>query len=569
MEMSYDAADSSGTPPAEVARPRLWRTVVARVLFALRPLPDQGRRMRTKDSPPASSAGFGAFSSGGLIDRPARCHYWFVVTIVCAIVVVGAAVISVGRMPVPEIPAITPLFGAVVLTTDLSTGFLLLVMFRATGRTSLLVLACAYFSAGAMATLHVLTFPGVLARDSIVIGTSQSAAWSILLFWFVFGLLSLLAMILEARAPEKRVDLDKGAFAAGASLAALLVVYCGVVALVTVLVEHLPPLVQGAAFTPATFLPRYASIAMMATTVMLGLLTVGRRSKIFLWLSLAVAVMLCVNVMTLTSGGRGTLGWSFARFGWMFSASVLFLFFMGQFAGHLRTLSRVRTDLEQLVKERTADLERALHQRNLLLREVYHRVKNNIQVIDSMLFLERRRVAAEPSKDMVHDMIDVLRQRVHALGLVHQQLMSSEDMEYFDIAPFLRELVDNLGVVAGVESRGVTLTAASDRTLVNLDFAIPLGLLVADLVTSSAKDAGTRRIGVAFRHSGDGAVLTVSDDREYCKTVDAVSGAEPAQRDQGSQIAAGLVAQLDGRLEETRNGGNRVAIFLPLPAKGR
>ena len=525
--------------------------------------------MPIDDYPSSPMTSFGAGSIGSLIDHPTPRQYWSAVIAICMVVLISLSVVSFGSLPIPDIPAITPLFGAVIVTTDLSTGFLLLVMFRVTGRTSLLVLGCAYLLGGAITALHVVTFPGVLARDAVVIGTSQTAAWSILLFWFVFGFLSLLAMILECVRSPKGKDREGIALATAAALAVSLAGYGGLVMVVTHFVDRLPPLVQGSVFTSATFLPRYTSIAMMAATVMLGLFIAGRRSKIFLWVSLAVAAMFCVNLITLTSGGRGTLGWSLARVGWMFSASVLFLFFMGQFASHLHALSRVKVDLERRVQERTADLQRALHQRNLLLREVYHRVKNNIQVIDSMLFLEHRRVADRPTKDMVQDMIDVLRQRIHALGLVHQQLMSSEDMEYFDIAPFLQELVDNLGVAAGVQSRGVALTVASDRTLVNLDTAIPLGLLVADLVAASARNAGTRRISVLFRQRNLSAVLTVSDDGRQWETADAAGQAEPCLLNQRSQIASGLVAQLDGRLEITRNSGTHIAIFLPLPGKER
>jgi two-component sensor histidine kinase len=152
-----------------------------------------------------------------------------------------------------------------------------------------------------------------------------------------------------------------------------------------------------------------------------------------------------------------------------------------------------------------------------------------------MLFLERRRIADSPTKDM----IDVLRQRVYALGLVHQQLMSSDNLEYFDIAPFMRELVHNLGVSEAIQERGIKLEVKSEEVLVNLDVAIPLGLLTAELVTNSLKHANAQHISIVFQGSRDGsACLTVEDDGTDTETIDAKSTGSVLSGGQGSLIRA-------------------------------
>jgi two-component sensor histidine kinase len=341
--------------------------------------------------------------------------------------------------------------------------------------------------------------------------------------------------------------------------------------MVTRFAHLLPPLlVQGSIFTDATLLPRRISIAMMVTTVALGLVVAGRRSNIFLWLSLAITATLSINILTLTSGGRNTLGWSLGRLSWVFSSSVLFLFFMGQFASQLRFLARAKDALEQRVQERTADLSRTLQQRDLLLREVYHRVKNNMQVVDSMLFLERRRIADTAAKDM----IDVIRRRIYALGLVHQQLMASDNMEYFDIAPFMRELVHNLGLSSVIRERGIMLEVIADAVPVSLDVAIPVGLLVTELVTNSIKHTQANHISVAFWARGDAcACLLVADNGAGDATIGKISGIDlpttTLSDGQGSLIIAGLVKQLDGRITTTQANGLRTEIVLPLPKRGR
>ena len=99
-------------------------------------------------------------------------------------------------------------------------------------------------------------------------------------------------------------------------------------------------------------------------------------------------------------------------------------------------LSAAKQELEQVVEERTA----ALSQRNLLLREVYHRVKNNLQLIDSLLMMQDRKIADPQAKEALQS----LRSRISALGLVHEQLMGSADLKTFDVVPFLDDLSNNL-----------------------------------------------------------------------------------------------------------------------------
>jgi two-component sensor histidine kinase len=146
--------------------------------------------------------------------------------------------------------------------------------------------------------------------------------------------------------------------------------------------------------------------------------------------------------------------------------------------------------LEKRVAERTFELssaneqlKAAVAQRDLLLREVYHRVKNNLQVVDSIVALQARTLRDADARSALTS----LRARIHALGLVHQQLMGSSDLKSFDIAPFLRELSENL--IAGSGKDNVSIEVHADARTVSLDFAISAGLIVTELVTNSLKHA--------------------------------------------------------------------------------
>jgi len=211
-------------------------------------------------------------------------------------------------------------------------------------------------------------------------------------------------------------------------------------------------------------------------------------------------------------------------------------------------------DLERTVEERTA----ALAQRDLLLREVYHRVKNNLQVVDSLLVMQSRALTDPAARAGLR----ALRSRIFALGLVHHQLMGSGNLQTFDVAPFLTELSRNLvqsGPVAGID-----LAVRADPLDVGLDFAIPLGLLVTELVTNALKYAfpvGVGKIEVRLSHAADGVLdLAVCDNGQ---------GYEPAalldETGLGARIVRGLVGQLRGTMTIHQEGGTQCHITLPSP----
>jgi len=217
-------------------------------------------------------------------------------------------------------------------------------------------------------------------------------------------------------------------------------------------------------------------------------------------------------------------------------------------------LRDAKRDLEVVVEERTA----ALAQRDLLLREVYHRVKNNLQIVDSMLLMQGRMLADAQARAALEN----LRARVYALGLVHHQLMGSKDLETFDIAPFLEELTRHL--LAGAGGAEISLSVRAAPLRVGLDFAIPLGLLVTELVTNSIKHAfdGPGAIEVVLETpTPQEMLLRVADNGRGYDPAPA-PGATPSI---GASLVDGLVGQMNGRLTIQTEGGTCTEIRLPTP----
>jgi two-component sensor histidine kinase len=232
-------------------------------------------------------------------------------------------------------------------------------------------------------------------------------------------------------------------------------------------------------------------------------------------------------------------------------------------------IKQANAELERRVEQRTeeisatnARLSEALKQRDLLLREVYHRVKNNLQVVDGLLFMHMMQPEDAHTRDSD---LSALRARIHTLGLVHQQLMASSNLETFNIAPFLHELCGNIASGSGRD--GIELSVDAMDQDVTLDIAIPFGLIVTELVTNSLKHAfpqGSGGILVRFQrdHNGD-ACLTVSDTGDkpfdFNKKASKSSGL-------GHTILHGLVAQLGATMKTYFENGFKTEICLDLPA---
>jgi two-component sensor histidine kinase len=210
--------------------------------------------------------------------------------------------------------------------------------------------------------------------------------------------------------------------------------------------------------------------------------------------------------------------------------------------------------LEETVSVRTSQLVESNKQREALIREVYHRVKNNLQVVDSLLSMQEKRLNDSESKQA----LSTLRGRIQTFGLVHEQLMNSDDLVTFDIAPFLNQLCRN--VLSSGANSAVALSVDVMPWMVTLDFAIPLGLVATELVTNCIKHAfwqGNDRISVTLKRNSKTEVAFIVSDNGGGPVF-------PAARNEGlgMKIIRGLVGQLDGVMKISRNDGYRTEILL-------
>jgi PAS domain S-box-containing protein len=164
-------------------------------------------------------------------------------------------------------------------------------------------------------------------------------------------------------------------------------------------------------------------------------------------------------------------------------------------------------------KETAAGLRRALVEKETLLRELYHRTKNNMQVIAALLGLE---VSKDP-QDRVREVFEEVQRRIDSMALVHEMLYSSGDLSRIDLAEFVPSLARLLVSSLGDRAAKIGFSYRIGKLELTIDEAVPCGLILNELIVNAAIHAfpGGRAgtIAVEARREADGTVeIAVSDD---------------------------------------------------------
>jgi PAS domain S-box-containing protein len=221
--------------------------------------------------------------------------------------------------------------------------------------------------------------------------------------------------------------------------------------------------------------------------------------------------------------------------------------------------------LRDITARRQAEtrLHASLREKEILLQEVHHRVKNNLQVIKSLLRLQAYTVMDPALRELFHDS----QNRVQAMALVHEQLYRAHDLDHIDFATYLRELAAS--VLRSYEGRSAQITLTFDidsAVALNIDTAIPLGLILTELVSNSIKhafrDGRTGTIAVGLRSDAEGLALSVRDDG-----VGIPETLDPwATGSLGLQLVGDLTQQLGGALAIERREGACFQVHIPHPS---
>ncbi|PZO36381.1 MAG: hypothetical protein DCF19_21515 [Pseudanabaena frigida] len=166
---------------------------------------------------------------------------------------------------------------------------------------------------------------------------------------------------------------------------------------------------------------------------------------------------------------------------WFYSQETVFLY---NSDGTVKQIIGAASDITEL-KEAEVNLQSSLLEKEVLLREVHHRVKNNLSVVDSLLSMQARYVNDEEALKALSD----CQRRIHAMSLIHEQLHQSQDVSKVDFCEYLQRLVGNLYSSISFNASQIELKLDIKPTLLNVDTAISMGLIVNELLTNAFKYA--------------------------------------------------------------------------------
>jgi PAS domain S-box-containing protein len=199
--------------------------------------------------------------------------------------------------------------------------------------------------------------------------------------------------------------------------------------------------------------------------------------------------------------------------------------------------------------------------REMYIREIHHRVKNNLQIISSLLYLQ----AAHSPDPKMFDLLQESQNRVKSIALIHEKLYRSAEMAKLDFAEYVSDLVMDLFRTYGVNHTGLKIHTNIEAHL-EIDTAIPCGLIINELISNVFKHA--------FPNGGEGDLsieIKPVAPREYMLTVsDTGVGFAPgfdwrSTPTLGLKLVTDLVRQLDGSIEVDSGGGTTFRIVFREP----
>jgi len=211
-----------------------------------------------------------------------------------------------------------------------------------------------------------------------------------------------------------------------------------------------------------------------------------------------------------------------------------------------------------------ARIKASLEEKEVLLKEIHHRVKNNLQIISSLFDLQ----SGETTDETVLEMFRECRNRVRSMAMIHERLYSADDLARIDAAQYLSTLTNDLAHSYGLTSRHVNLRLQADEVYLEVDKAIPCGLIVNELVSNALK--------YAFQSEDDGEIvvqLEPVEDSSLELTVRDNGVGFPSEinfrntSSLGLRLVNSLVDQLDGEIEMSAAGGTCFAIVFPTSKK--
>lgn len=230
--------------------------------------------------------------------------------------------------------------------------------------------------------------------------------------------------------------------------------------------------------------------------------------------------------------------------------------------GLISLLSFFLYRMYQKVNSQKQVIEKALSEKDILLREIHHRVKNNLQLVSSLLTMQGRSIDDETAQKAINEG----KTRVRSMALIHQDLYNKDNLTDIGVKDYVEKLTKELFSTYKVDQQQVTLDLNVDDIDIDIDTLVPLGLIINELITNSLKyawpDDKKGKMSVTLQDQSGVLRLSVKDDG---------IGYDPRNvRDQsfGATLVTALTSQLEGEMSTSTQQGTEVILQIPTHGKG-
>ncbi|GAB3913953.1 hypothetical protein GCM10028803_58640 [Larkinella knui] len=215
------------------------------------------------------------------------------------------------------------------------------------------------------------------------------------------------------------------------------------------------------------------------------------------------------------------------------------------------------------VRESRRKIRLQSDQMALMMKELHHRVKNNLAIVSTLLKLQSKRLDDEKAVQAVR----VGQQRVEAMALIHQRLYQTDNVTSVNMRDYLTDLVESLLRAYGHQRDEFDLELVIDQPELDVDVAMPLGLIVNELATNAFKYAysGAKRprLRIALLKNGGQAGLTL-EVQDNGPGIDSTDWQQSGNRASfGKRLIASLSEQLEGRFEFSKQNGTLFRLYIP------
>jgi two-component sensor histidine kinase len=225
----------------------------------------------------------------------------------------------------------------------------------------------------------------------------------------------------------------------------------------------------------------------------------------------------------------------------------------------IRNLAAVFIEMVDRIEGREHELREAIETREAMMREIHHRVKNNLQIVTSLLNLQAKAVRGENAQRAFND----IQTRVRALALVHRYLYESEDLQSVNLAAFLKELAASLQLSYGISQEQVAIEVEADEVWDVSDRAVPLALFMTETMSNALKHAfpqGRQGVIRIVLKAGQDSLVRFSVEDNGIGLTEAQALAQGGQASLGMSLIKAFARQVDGKLTISGPPGTVVSI---------